>query len=386
MDSLNVLSIHWGFSIGGIGKYATLIQLVNEYAPVKIKSACVIGKGWQTDKNNLAKLNAKTINISSRLDFSWIFRLSTLIKQDSPDLILTHGFNGHFISLLARFVSRKPIPIVSSYHGLYHATTFGRRFVATALDTFTQFFLRHVAVDTVCVAEYSQRYLSNKNIPPAKLTVIHNGIENRPPDNSQRDRLRQEWGVREDEILLGIASRLAPVKGVTFLIEAMGLIKKDGPMPKLVIVGTGTLDQALNEQVKQLGLTHKIKFTGFRSDIDQCLGAIDIFILPSLAENHSIAIIEAMRAKKTIIATDVGGNTESVRHMKEAIIIPPHDSISLAEAIKQLMSDKVLQEKLAAKARDRFLQKFTVETMVRETADWLIDCGKKAGVYEGNPT
>ena len=208
----------------------------------------------------------------------------------------------------------------------------------------------------------------------------------RSPDNSQRDRLRQEWGVREDEILLGIASRLAPVKGVTFLIEAMGLIKKDGPMPKLVIVGTGTLDQALNEQVKQLGLTHKIKFTGFRSDIDQCLGAIDIFILPSLAENHSIAIIEAMRAKKTIIATDVGGNTESVRHMKEAIIIPPHDSISLAEAIKQLMSDKVLQEKLAAKARDRFLQKFTVETMVRETADWLIDCGKKAGVYEGNPT
>jgi hypothetical protein len=126
--NLKVVSIHWGLSLGGVGKYATLIESVGQYSPVQIKSICIIGQNWQVDNFNLTQLDAEKINIKSRLDPSWIFQISSLVRQHNPALIMTHGFNGHFIALLIRIINRKKIPIICSYHGSYHATTFGRRF------------------------------------------------------------------------------------------------------------------------------------------------------------------------------------------------------------------------------------------------------------------
>lgn len=384
LHSLTILSLHWGFSLGGVGKYATLIESVGSHESVQIKSICIIGYDWQTDESNLKQIDVEKIFIKSRFDLSWISHVSSYIEQYNPDLLMTHGFNGHFVALVARVSNQIKIPVVCSYHGLYHATTFTRQFFGVLFNKVTELFLRNIATGVVCVADYSKNYLSTKGVNPEKLTVIHNGINDKMPDESKRMALRKEWAVKDNELLLGVASRLDPVKGIVFLIEALGKVQKFNPYIKLVIIGTGTLDQQLRKQVEQLNLKNNVIFTGYRTDINQCLGAIDIFMLPSLSENHSIAILEAMRARKAIIATDVGGNTESVRDNKEALIVLPNDSACLAEAIKKLITNKALRDKLANKARDRFLQEFTVETMVRKTADWLIACGKKAGTYKEN--
>jgi glycosyltransferase involved in cell wall biosynthesis len=240
----------------------------------------------------------------------------------------------------------------------------------------TKYFLRHVASEIVCVADHSKKYLDAQKVDLSKLTVIHNGIADREIDKSKRSKLRKEWGVKENEILLGVASRLDPVKGLEYLIEALALIQEKTIRVKLVIIGTGTLDQRLKRQVDQLRLKEKVLFTGYRTDINQCLGAFDIFMLPSLAEYHSIAILEAMRAAKPIIATNVGGNTESVRKHKEALIVPPKDPSSLADAIERLSKDKELREQLGENARLRFLKEFTADIMVKKTAKWLVNCSK----------
>ncbi len=374
--AISVLSLHWGFSVGGVGKYATLIESVGSYAPVQFKSVCILSNDWQTDQINLEQIDIEKIHIRSRLDTSWIFKISPVIRQFNPDVIMTHGFNGHFVAFIVRIIYKK-IPVVSSYHGLYHATTFARRFFGVFVNPLTDFFLHRVAMDIVCVADYTKEYLCGRGINPDKLTVVHNGIECREPDVSKRSELRNEWGVEDDELLLGVVSRFDPFKGLEYAIDAMRLVIENVPQIKMVLVGSGTLGRQLKEQVENAGLNSRVIFTGLRTDIDQCLGAIDIFIFPSLSEAHSIALLEAMRAGKPIIATDVGGNTESVRHMKEAVIVPAQSAASLAEAMQTLAEDEQLRQKSGENARSRFIEEFTVDIMVKKTAEWLVNCGEK---------
>jgi glycosyltransferase involved in cell wall biosynthesis len=373
-DELKILSIHWGFSLGGVGKYALLIDGVCRYGPIEINSLCILCREWQCDVECLDRLNPHRVFIRSRADFSWIRQVMAAIRGYSPDLIMTHGFNGHFAALLTRLITRHPIPLVCSYHGLYHATTRKRQMVESLINRFTEFYIRTFAEAAVSVSDYSRRYLLAKKIPPEKITVIHNGIEPFSEARSSRHDLRLQWGVADDEILLGAASRLDPVKGLTYLVEALSILCGRYEKIHLVVIGTGKSEAVLRQQVAQSGLSGKVVFTGFRSDISDCLAAFDIFALPSLAEDHSIALLEAMQAGKAIVATDVGGNTESVRQGKEGIIVSPADPDGLAIAIERYIKFPELAVQMGKNAKLRFDNHFTVDVMVRKTAEWMMSC------------
>ncbi len=375
---LRVLSIHWGFSLGGVGKYATLINDVSRYAPIEIKTLCIISETWHTDLPTLENLDAKEIKIKSRADISWLWRVSREINLYKPDLLMTHGFNGHFVAIATRVFRKKHIPMICSYHGKYYATTPVRLLLGPAFNRLTELFIRNYAISIVAVAEYTKNYLVERGTDRKKITVIHNGIEEKIPDPTARNRIRREWAIEKNELLIGGASRLDPVKGISYLVDAFAQVCRRLPELKLVIVGTGTLDNSLKRQVEGKGVKKRVIFTGFRSDIDDCLVALDIFTLASLAEYHSFALLEAMRVGKAIIATDVGGNTESVRHEEHALIVPARDTKSLANAIERLSRDAALRQALGLAAQERFKQNFTVDKMVSRTAGWLIDCGRLA--------
>jgi glycosyltransferase involved in cell wall biosynthesis len=128
--------------------------------------------------------------------------------------------------------------------------------------------------------------------------------------------------------------------------------------------------------VNELNLNQHVIWAGFRSDIPACLEAFDIFVLPSLAEYHSIALLEAMRASKAIVATDVGGNTESVRDQKEALIVAPANSDAIVAAVTQLMESPELGGRLAGAARERLTRNFLQSQMIQRTAEWLMSALK----------
>ena len=246
---------------------------------------------------------------------------------------MSHGFNSHFMARIAATLSNTPFRTVCSYHGLYHAPTPAHRMIGAIYNRFTEHYIRRRACSTVAVAEYSRGYLIEKGTDPARVEVIHNGISDLEQNLSARERLREEWGIHSGEVLVGIASRFDPIKGIAGLVDAFGRVAGNYPQAKLVLIGAGSLDDALRAQVGSLGLSDRVIFTGFRTDIAACLEAMDVFVLPSLAESHSISLLEAMRAAKAIIATDVGGNTESARHEQEALIVPPADAAALAAAL-----------------------------------------------------
>jgi glycosyltransferase involved in cell wall biosynthesis len=111
--------------------------------------------------------------------------------------------------------------------------------VENLINRFTEFYIRTAAEAAVSVSDYSRRYLLAKKVPPEKITVIHNGIEPFPDARSSRQDLRLQWGVADDEILLGAASRLDPVKGLTYLVEALRILCGRYEKIRLVIIGTG---------------------------------------------------------------------------------------------------------------------------------------------------
>jgi glycosyltransferase involved in cell wall biosynthesis len=308
----------------------------------------------------------------SAIDMSWIKELKNVVNVWQPDCIMSHGFNGHFIALLVKIFINKYQRIICSYHGLYHATTPMRYLPGYIYNRFTEFYIRKICISTVVVAGHCKTYLLTRDIPEQKINVIHNGIGDYSVPPGTREKYRELFKIQENETLIGVASRIDPVKGLTYLVSAFSeIVKKHGNV-KLVIIGTGTIEHNLKLQCEELNIIDKVIFTGFRNDIPDCLSAIDIFVLPSLAEYHSIGLLEAMRAQKAIVATDVGGNTESVRNGQEGLIVASKNSSEIVTAINELIenNDKVVQ--LSLNARKRFLDCFTEEVMVRKTASWIV--------------
>ena len=374
-----IVSLHWGYALGGVGKYGLLIDRMRDYVPIDVQHLCIRGRDWQCDTKTLAEINAIEILIRSRADVSWTWRLAGQLKMLKPKIVMTHGFNGHFAASLMSLLKVFPGTLVCSYHGIYHPTTPFRRLLAPAFNGFTEYYIRRRAQSAVAVAVYAKRYLISKRVDPDKITVIHNGIENQASCSRPRNDLRKEWNATEDDVVIGVASRIDPIKGITYLIAAFKEIADKHPRSRLVIVGAGPAKPSLQQQVKLARLGARVYFSGFRTDVDDCLAAFDVFVLPSLAESHSIALLEAMRAGKPIIATQVGGNTESVRDQQEALIVKPASIVALQDALDRILSDKDLRVRLASAAKDRFDQHFTEDKMLSQTAAWIrtllnVDC------------
>ncbi len=372
-ETTRLLSLYWGCSLGGVAKYATLLDSSVRYSSVEILHVCVRGKAWPTDEQTLDALGAEILWIRSRGDLSWIRSLKKQIEDYSPAMIMTHGFNGHFVIQLMRVLGYYKRSVICSYHGEYHPTTRGRRLISPFFNKFTEWYIRH-SLATVSVAEYTKRYLVQKGVDEDRIEVIHNGIRDVKVDPCIRQKLREEWNIGADEKVIGVASRLDPVKGVEFLVSAFARLTRNRNDVVLVLVGSGTREVELRKQVERLGVTSRVRFAGFREDVAECLSAFDIFALPSLAEYHSIGLLEAMRAGKPIVATDVGGNTESVRAGLEALVVPPANVDELESALGRLLSDDGLAERLAQNARRRFLAEFTEDVMLRRTGAWLTRC------------
>jgi L-malate glycosyltransferase len=372
-----IISLHWGFIPGGVAVYARHLEDACQYAPLKIKSLCLTAPAWPLDKSGIESTNMEILRIRSRLDPSWIWKLRYTLKKGRPNLILTHGFNGAFAAAISGI--GLGIPIISSWHGEYFPSTLSQYLRKPVFDMLLKWLFRNVVEEIVTVSDFSRSTLILKRIGEQKITVIHNGILNTKNDALTRSEIRKSLNIPEETLLVGTACRLVAPKGLKWLLKAFALVYQTRQDVRLVIWGDGPLQNALLNQSVELGIASYVCFPGYRPDIDRCLTALDIFIMSSFAENFSIALLEAMRAGLPIIATDVGGNPEAIENGIHGILVPYADPRAMADGIISLGLDVALRERLAANARQRFLDEFTSEKMVRKTAEWLMNCVGKHG-------
>jgi glycosyltransferase involved in cell wall biosynthesis len=196
-----------------------------------------------------------------------------------------------------------------------------------------------------------------------KIEVIHNAVQTERFGRPAEPALRASLAGGDSPIVLSVA-RLDPQKGHDVLIRAVA----DTPGVMLVLAGEGPERERLETLVSELGLRTRVLFLGRRSDVPELLAVSDVFVLPSLFEGSSLAVLEAMAAMRPVVATAIGGTDELIVHGESGLLVPPADPRALATVLRRVLADRRLRTRLGQKARDRVEQRFSAAAMAERVA------------------
>ena len=187
-----------------------------------------------------------------------------------------------------------------------------------------------------------------------KITVIHNGVDlqryGRAVDKSM---VRRILGLSADAWVIAVLAILKEEKGHRYLLEAMRSVTSRYGDVHVLLIGSGPLRDELQKYVEHLNMEDKVHFLGNRRDVPELLAASDLFVLPSLWEGLSMALLEAMASAKPIVATAVSGTTQVLVAKETGLIVPPRNSSELSKAIVQLLSNPEQAQKMGQTAKRR---------------------------------
>ena len=364
---MKVLNVIWAFSTGGIGKLFLTYAGLGEFDPeLEITSVCIDLQNCEYDREPLEKAGVLIIAVKNRKSLAWIKGLGDIAREVKPDVVFCHGFNGPFVIKVASWFEQSlRIPMVCTYHGLYNPPTKSRKYIAGLINKMHAWMYKRFAHTIIIVAKYSGEYLLEQNVPKKKLKVVYNGIPANEP-------AIEPVALDFDGIRIGMAGRLDAIKGLNYLIEALPEVRQRVETNfRVYIVGDGPEEAALRKLAKDNNVADVVSFEGYQRNVPAWLKAWDIFCLPSLQENHSIALLEAMRAGKAIICTSVGGNPETVTDGIEALVVPAKDSQAIADALVSLIGSENLRQKIGKNAQEKFANCFTEEVMKAQLCEVL---------------
>jgi glycosyltransferase involved in cell wall biosynthesis len=252
------------------------------------------------------------------------------------------------------------ISSVVSIHNTYSKKPkFHRRIFNWYLSKYTSAILvdsEDIKKDVVEFDHVSSRLV---HIIPSAVNL--DSINTRFTKNESRGAL----GINKNDFVLGTIGRLEEQKGHRFLLEALSILKKEKIYIKLIIIGDGRLRKDLEGLSKVLTLEKQVLFLGTRTDIADLFPAMDVFIMPSLWEGLSVAMLTAMAAGLPVIATNVGGVRGVLEKNFCGIVIEPGDASKLVQAIKTATESKSILEKYAYLGRAVVENKYSDISMAK---------------------
>jgi len=227
----------------------------------------------------------------------------------------------------------------------------------------------------IALSEHIAAYLSDGvGVPSQRISRICNGVDvaRFHPAQSRREMLEGSPFNESRLRVIGTVGRLQAVKDQMGLIRAFAGMLAGNPASlghlRLMIFGDGPLREELASEVRKLGLADKVWLAGERADVPEVMRAMDVFVLPSLAEGISNTILEAMASGLPVIASRVGGSPELVVPQLTGALVPPND----VGALTQALHDYALNTEMAAKhgraGRERAEALFSIEHMVSQYA------------------
>jgi glycosyltransferase involved in cell wall biosynthesis len=166
-----------------------------------------------------------------------------------------------------------------------------------------------------------------------------------------------------DQLVVAVGN-LYPVKGHTYLVEALALLANRFPRLHVAIAGRGELQETILTQACRLNVADRLHLLGLRSDIGNVLAAADVFVLPSLSEGVPLALLEAMLAARPIIATAVGEIPTVLDGGRAGVVVRASDATGLADALAGLLSDPIRARRLGDAAAARASESYTLSSMV----------------------
>jgi glycosyltransferase involved in cell wall biosynthesis len=281
-----------------------------------------------------------------------VLEIAKLMRRVKPDLVHIHSSKAGVVGRVAARLAG--VRVVFTAHGWAFAegASWKRKLVAVP----TEFALGRLADHIITVSEADLRLALRFHIADAeRMTVVRNGIEDVP--------YRANPGAG-GEVRIVMVARFASQKDHATLLEAVKGLRGRW---RVLLVGDGPLRGETQRMATDLGLVDRVDFLGSRRDVPEILASSHIFALATHWEGLPISILEGMRAGLPIVATDVGGVPETIRHGENGFLVPPGDVPSFREALQRLIDDDGLRDGFGLASRARFEAEFTARRMYEQT-------------------
>lgn len=292
------------------------------------------------------------LDCSGDLDLAFVWRLRKTLAAFEPDVVHCHSRRGADF-LGGQAAAMLGIPAVVS------------RRVDNREPNVLAALRYHKFERIVAISAAIADVLREAGVAPARVCVIRSAVDvERFEATPARSRLADEFQIGETHFALACAAQLIPRKGQRILLEALATVTQAHPELRAVLFGRGPDEAELKAHCSRLGLDGVVQFAGFRSDLDEYLGAFDALVHPALAEGLGVITLKAQAAGVPVIASAVGGLTEAVADGESGLLVTPGEVAALAAAIAPLLDDSALRARYASAGRQRMRESFSIDAMV----------------------
>jgi glycosyltransferase involved in cell wall biosynthesis len=289
-----------------------------------------------------------------------------LLRRHRIQVVHTHGKGaGLYGRLAARWAG---VPAVHTFHGIHYS---GYWLPARALYLALERRLSSLSYSVINVsASQCAEGLNLRLFEPSRNITVVNGIDVGALDESMAHSAiqRASLGLTAEDVVIGCVTRFDPIKKVETLLRTVERLAASIPRLTLLLVGGGGEEERLRRLVADRGLGRRVIFTGLLEDSARVYPILDLYVASSLREGLPLALLEAMGAGLAIVATDVSGHRDVVRHAETGLLVPPEDESALAEAIASLLADPDRRRQMGAAGRRRVVDEFSIGPMVERMA------------------
>lgn len=296
------------------------------------------------------------------VDVPAFVRLVRRIRESRCDIVHAHLESA--ITLGVPAAALAGIPAVATFHQLaapLQGRSAARERLAVNAATRSR--------ATIFVSEASRESFAALYRPgrpvPSSWRVVHNGVDldHYAPGRAAPADLRAA-GLLDGQVVTILAALREP-KGIQYAVQAWPMVVSRHPHARLLIVGTGSEERALREQVAQCGAEDSVFFLGLRHDVADILNASDVVLLPSLVDNLPTVLMEAGGCGRPVVASDTGGIPDIVEDGSNGILVPPSSSDAIGGAVNRLLGDPKLRATMGQAGRQHMLEHFGAREWVQ---------------------
>jgi glycosyltransferase involved in cell wall biosynthesis len=294
-------------------------------------------------------ISVRMVHCKGKADWRAVRQIQDYIREDSIDVVHTHGYKADLYGYVA--ARREEKPLVATCHNWVGGTA--ALGIYNRLDRMVLKRFNAIATVSDAVSES----LLRSGIPAARIRTIANGIDVEAFAEAALSATASSAKV------IGVVARLDRQKGFEYLLGALSELCSLFSGLKVVITGDGPDRSAIEQMIARDGLQKNVTLAGPKTDMPAVYAAMDIFVLPSLNEGLPMTVLEAMAASRPIVATRVGAIPSVIRHGETGLLVNPRDTAGLKDALARLLTDPELCRRMGAQARDWVGRHYTSDAM-----------------------
>ncbi len=311
--------------------------------------------------------------INPKADLIALVKLYKLMKRERPHVVHTHLTKAGVLGRLAARMAGVPV-IVHTYHG-YSLAYYG--WLKTRIFLEIDRLMNSLSDKIIAISKSMSKELVDNYgiIKREQAIVIPVGLEldSLAECHTLKGQFRQELGVSHTTILVGIVSRLVPVKNHKLFLSAVEEVTKQFSDILFLIIGDGELRQELEEYVEKAKLEKWVRFLGWRRDLTRIYADLDCAVLTSNSEGTPVALMEALSARCPVVATDVGDVREVVQDQESGYLVESNNSAALANAIISILQNPDKAQRMAEHGRQVVTSKFASSRLVSDVRKLYVD-------------